>query len=96
MPDPLNHKPANPARRLALGKLSTLGVMAATTATLTPVIPAFAKEAGAKPGPDRALSLRNIHTLEELEVTYWSNGNYIHEAVPVSYTHLTLPTICSV
>ena len=27
---------------------------------------------------------------------FWSSGGLLHEVGPVSYTHLTLPTICSV
>ena len=29
----------------------------------------------------RALSLRNIHTLEKLDVTYWRDGHYLDDAI---------------
>ena len=31
-----------------------------------------------------------------LKLMYWDDEAYVTELVPVSYTHLTLPTLCSV
>ena len=100
MPEPLNHRlrnhrlhnhrvryqqPANPARRSVLGNIATLGAIA-TASTLSPATAVLAAAPAKGAQPDRSLSLRNIHTLEELEVTYWSNGKYIDEAV-LSLSH---------
>lgn len=64
------------SRRKMLGGL-VAGASAAIAGTFTPLASATA----AVPAPDRSLSLRNVHTLEELDVTYWSKGEYIYSAV---------------
>lgn len=71
--------PANPERRRALGSLA-IGTVAVMTA-FDPLSQARAAGPAAKPPPERSLSLRNIHTMEELEITYWANGNYLDDAV---------------
>lgn len=68
--------PANPRRRSVLGGLA-MGAIAAMTA-FEPVSQANAAVVNK---PQRSLSLRNIHTLEELEVTYWADGHYLDDAV---------------
>lgn len=71
----------DPSRRSILKGLA-MGSVAALSATINPttIRPVYASSQAA-PQPPRSLSLRNIHTLEELEVTYWENGKYIDDAV---------------
>eukprot|EP00975_Prorocentrum_lima_P011029 2343813-Prorocentrum_lima.AAC.1 len=48
---------------------------------------------------DRCLPLSRVPQKEFVELTHWrpEYGEYTKDQiVPVSYTHLTLPTICSV
>jgi len=68
------------SRRSFLGR--TLG-SAAGLAVATSGAPGqlLASDVAKKSQPERSLSLRNIHTLDEIEVTYWSDGKYIDDAV---------------
>ena len=73
--------PSDPSRRAILGGLA-FGSAVAVAATLNPIAMKSALAGNpVKPEPARALSLRNVHTLEELEITYWENGEYIDDAV---------------
>lgn len=78
MPDSHPSTP-DPTRRKLLGAVGSLAVL---SATLNPhnISSAYAGTT-AKAEPQRALSLRNIHTLEEIEITYWENGNYLDDAI---------------
>ena len=44
----------------------------------------------------KASSGTNLTILGTHQKLYVKSGNAIHDVTPVSYTHLTLPTICSV
>lgn len=76
-----NNPPLDSSRRTVLGGLA-LGSMAAIAATLNPgTIKSAHAGSPVKAKPARSLSLRNVHTLEELDITYWENGEYIDDAV---------------
>lgn len=87
MPDSEHHTatptapraPEDPKRRSALVSLAAGAV--ATMGALDPSSGALAANVGTRPQPKRSLSLRNIHTLEELDITYWANGVYLDDAV---------------
>lgn len=91
--------PALLTRRSFLGGLGSLTTAVATAGTAAGLTGLAATPAAASPfvpeksalekfsvQPDRVLSLRNIHTLEELEITYWAKGSYIDDAV-LSISH---------
>ena len=56
----------------------------------------------AVPDPEPRLLDANVATPAKLQLLFRPSGKYaasthfVHVRVPVSYTHLTLPTICSV
>ena len=79
--------PSDPSRRTMLGRLA-LGSAVAVAANLNPIAMKSALAGNPlKPEPARSLSLRNVHTLEELDITYWENGEYIDDAV-LQLSHL--------
>jgi len=65
--------------------LATLSATAVATVSATSLMP-MRLQAAEKPeffaqSQTRELSLRNIHTLEEIDVVYWEDGNYLDDAV---------------